>query len=81
MKTNLPKLVMIEWEDSHHRPGWTIEEPDARPLICHSVGWLVSDTHDVKVLAANITDEEQMQRCGDMTIPQRCIRRIKPIRC
>lgn len=70
-------LVLIEWEDSHHRPGWTAEAPEAKPLLCRSVGWLVSETKTAKVLAANVTDEEEQQRCGDMTIPQRCIRRIK----
>jgi hypothetical protein len=69
-------LVLCEWEDSHHRPGWTSEKSDARPLICQSVGWLIADTKDVKVLSANITCEDEKQRCGDMTIPQRCIRRL-----
>ena len=75
-KTRVGDLVLCEWEDSHHRAGWTCEKSDARVLVCQSVGWLVGDTKDVKVLAANITREDEMQRCGDMTIPQRCIRRL-----
>jgi hypothetical protein len=74
---NSPRLVLIEWEDSHHRPGWTTDTAEAQPLICKSVGWIVAETKNAKVLAANITHEENMQRCGDMTIPQRCIRSIK----
>jgi len=69
-------LLMIEWEDSHHRPGWTSDTAEAAPLVCRSVGWLVAETKLAKVLAANVTNEEEQQRCGDMTIPQRCIRRI-----
>lgn len=73
-------LVCIEWVDSHHRPGWTAEEAEARLLVCKSVGWIVRRTKDVIVLAANLTVETEEQRCGDMTIPQRCVRRIKTIR-
>ena len=74
-----PELVLIEWEDSHHRPGWTTETPAPEPLICKSVGWLVGSTKDAKVIAANMTQEDNPQRCGDMTIPKRCIRRIKKL--
>jgi hypothetical protein len=78
--TKPPQLVLIEWEDSHHRPGWTTSQPETKPLICKSVGWLVSESKEAKVLSANMTDEEDPQRCGDMTIPQRCIRRVKRLR-
>jgi hypothetical protein len=71
-----PPLVLIEWEDSHHRSGWTTDNATASPLLCRSVGWLVAETKQAKVLSANITTEENMQRCGDMTIPQRCIRQV-----
>jgi len=74
-----PQLVLIEWEDSHHRPGWTTEAASGKPLVCRSVGWLIADTKTAKVLSANITEEDEPQRCGDMTIPQRCILRVKRI--
>jgi hypothetical protein len=76
MNLTIGDLVLCEWEDSHHRPGWTSDESEARTLVCQSVGWLVAATKDVKVLSANITQEDEKQRCGDMTIPQRCIRRL-----
>ena len=69
-------LVLIEWEDSHHRPGWSSEAPEGKALCCQSVGWIVAQTSEAKVLTSNRTVEDQEQRCGDMTIPQRCIRRI-----
>jgi hypothetical protein len=82
MERNRPRsgLVFVEWVDSHHRPGWTADEPEADLLVCKSVGWIVRRTKDVIVLAANVTAEDKQQRCGDMTIPQRCVRRIKTIR-
>ena len=76
IRAKLP-LLLIEWKDSHHRPGWTTDKAEASPLVCRSVGWLVSETKEAKVLSPNVTSEDEMQRCGDMTIPQRCIRRIK----
>jgi hypothetical protein len=73
-------LVLVEWLDSHHRPGWTTDDPASDPLVCKSVGWLIRQTKEALVLSANVTEEEQQQRCGDMTIPQRCVRRIKQLR-
>lgn len=77
MADKRPHLVLIEWEDSHHRPGWTADAAEPEPLICRSVGWLVGSTKEAKTLAANITQEDNPQRCGDMTIPARSIRKIK----
>lgn len=74
------ELIYVEWVDSHHRPGWTTDQAEGRLLVCKSIGWLVKRTKDVLVLSANITDDEDQQRCGDMTIPQRCVKRIKTIR-
>ena len=77
-----PPLVLIEWEDSCQRYGWTRDpvEP-AKPLVCHSVGWLVSSTKAAKTITANISVEDEGQRCGDMTIPNKAIisiRKLKP---
>jgi hypothetical protein len=72
----MPRLVMIEWLDSHHGSGWTTDTIVAKPLLCRSVGFLVAESESAKVLSANITDEENSQHCGDITIPQCCIQRI-----
>ena len=75
-----PRLVLIEWVDSHYRPGWTTDAPDDTHLLrCRSVGWLVHEDDDVKVLSANVTDEEDVQRCGDMTIPAAAITNIREL--
>lgn len=73
-------LVFVEWLDSHYRPGWTTDEPVSDPLVCKSVGWLIQQTKDALVLSANVTSEKQQQRCGDMTIPRRCVKRVKTLR-
>lgn len=74
------KLVLVEWEDSHHRPGWTSDEANPKPLPCRSVGWLVAQNASAITLSANVSVEETPQRCGDMTIPRRCIVRITKLR-
>lgn len=79
-------LVLIEWEDSRQpAPSWRWlsdmrEPPDA--VLCASVGWLTHDTKRVKVLAANmggLTDDD-MQACGVITIPTRCVVKITKLK-
>ena len=70
---------MVEWIDSHHRPGWTTRSPVKCPVTCYSVGWLVHDGKKAKVLCSNLTDEESPQRCGDMTIPATAIISIEKL--
>ncbi len=73
---------MIEWEDSRQpEPGWT-RLPGFEPLDickCTSVGWLLYDGADKKVLAPNmgdIKDEHNIQACGIIHIPSSCVTRI-----
>ena len=73
------KLVYVKWVDSHFRPGWASEAPEGKLMYCHSVGWLIKDDKNVKVLSANITKEDCPQRCCDITIPTRAIIQIKPL--
>lgn len=74
------KLVLVEWLDAHAGRGWqTMEriERAAEPLYCRSVGWLVQDTKDCKVIAPHLAGEGNggavLQASGDLTIPTRCI--------
>jgi hypothetical protein len=71
------KPVAVEWVDSHCRSGWCRGEVEAHQLRCQSLGWVVAETRDVLVLAANITDEDEPQRCGEMTIPKTAILNLK----
>jgi hypothetical protein len=74
------KLVLIEWVDSHAGRGWQTMERIAaasEPLYCRSVGWLLSETKDCKVIVPHIGGEKNgdviMQGCGDLTIPAKAI--------
>ena len=75
------KLVLIEWVDSHYRPGWTTDgaKNTALPLECLSVGWIVHDGKEAKVISSHITIEKNQQRCGDMTIPTAAILHITEV--
>lgn len=82
MATNLNQLVLIEWEDSHYKPGWTrdLNEGQLTPVLCKSVGWLLHDGKKAKVLANHLSDEETPQTCGSMTIPTRAIVTIRKLK-
>ncbi len=81
-------LVLIEWMDSFGcSSNWQqIGECSPSPLRCRSVGWLLYDGKDCKVIVPHMADPHEsvaMQGCGDMTIPTRAIVRmamLKPIK-
>ena len=77
------RLVLVEWLDSHAGRGW--QQIDriaaaAEPLYCQSVGWLLSDTKDCKVLVPHIGGErngdQMMQGCGDLVIPKKAVLKV-----
>ena len=70
---------MVQWSDSHYRPGWDNGDVSVKETICMSMGWLVGESKDVIVLAANITDEDGPQRCGEMTIPRKSILKMNSL--
>lgn len=78
-KVTVDAPVLIEWEDSHYRAGWSAEKATREPLLVRSVGWLVRDGARAKVLCSHISQEDSPQRCGDMAIPSRAIRSIKAL--
>jgi hypothetical protein len=72
-------LVIVRWLDSRQPCGqWRYLSalPEARPVEVASVGWLVKDTAEVKVICQNVGDldhPEKAQASGIMTIPTRCV--------
>lgn len=72
-------LVLIEWVDSRQPDGaWRhlAGDHDWAPVKCASVGWLIEDTDEVKVLAPNtadIDDASNMQFSGAIVIPAKCV--------
>ena len=81
------KLVLIEWLDSHAGRGWqALEdlESASEPLYCQSVGWLVVERKDCKVIVPHIAGERNgdamLQCCGDLTIPTKAIVKLTVLR-
>lgn len=81
------RLVLIEWVDSYGCSSqWRhLENCTPELLLCRSVGWLLHDGDDVKVIVPHLieTDTESRiadQGCGDMTIPASAIRSVTDLR-
>lgn len=77
------RLVLVEWLDSYGCSSvWQNLTDDAPPvMVCRSVGWLLHDTDDCKVIIPHLSDAshpqtERAQGCGDMTIPTRAVIRL-----
>lgn len=69
------RLVLIEWVDSYGCSSeWAdLEGCNPAPMVCRSVGWLIHDGKDCKVIVPHLSQHEHpnagQQGCGDMTIP------------
>jgi len=84
-------LVRIEWLDSRQPiASWKFlsdyRDNPAQPLKCVSVGWMIRDDDDLKVLAPNfggveneIDPERTLQACGVIQIPTCCVVRISSL--
>lgn len=72
-------LVIIRWQDSRQPCGqWRYLSalPQTAPVEVASVGWLLRDDGEAKVLCQNVGDlahPEKAQASGIMTIPTRCV--------
>lgn len=77
-------LVMITWKDSRQPSGrWMFlhDIPDAKPVKCATVGWLLTDGDDAKVICQSMADIEasEMQAGGVMVIPACCVVSIEKL--
>lgn len=74
------RLVIIEWVDSFGCSStWqSIQGCEPEALVCRSVGWLLHDGTDCKVIVPHLA-EEAAQGCGDMTIPVGSIRSVRDL--
>lgn len=69
---------MITWEDSRQPNGswqWLSHVGDLLPVKCVTVGWLIKDAADAKVVCQSMADIDcdDMQTGGVMVIPARCV--------
>jgi hypothetical protein len=53
LKDEVKDLVVIEWLDHYHFPGWNRERPQdpLQPVRLVTVGWIVEEDKDVVLLA------------------------------
>jgi hypothetical protein len=78
MRTDCP-LVLIRWLDSAQPlPAWRhlSDLPRVRPIECATVGWLLMEDDEVKVVCQSVgdlTNPKNAQASGIMTIPVRCV--------
>ena len=76
------QLVKIEWQDSTQPvPAWQHlnDLAENKPIHCVSVGFLLQDDVEMKVLAPNMADilsELNIQASGIITIPSSCVVKI-----
>ncbi len=81
MEKAAPKAYMIEWEDSRQpKSAWQwLSDFDTPEIVrCISIGFLIYNGKDAKVLAPNIGDHdnEEPQVSGVIQIPTRCVTRM-----
>jgi hypothetical protein len=82
MRRDCP-LVIIRWQDSAQPlPSWQYLSALAptRAIECATVGWLLKDDDDLKVICQSVGDlgsPKNAQASGIMTIPARCILSIE----
>jgi len=76
-------LVLVEWTDDYGcSPRWENMDGELSPrvMMCKSVGWLVHNDKDCKLIVPHLSEEPGFglprQGCGDMTIPTQSILRI-----
>ena len=76
MTKKQPKLMYVEWVDAVADVGWNYEVEDTKISLIKSVGWLVRDTKDEIVLAADYSEGDTNRR---MAIPKAWVRNKKPL--
>lgn len=76
MTKKQPKLMYVEWVDAVADVGWDYEVEATKISLVKSVGWLVRETKDEIVLAADYSDGDTNRR---MAIPKSWVRNKKPL--
>lgn len=76
MTKKQPKLMYVEWVDAVADVGWDYEVEATKISLIQSVGWLVRETKDEIVLAADYSEGDTNRR---MAIPKSWVRNKKPL--
>lgn len=79
------QLVKVEWKDSTQPVSvWQhlSDLPEHKPIHCFSVGFMLQDGIDMKVLAPNMADvhsDLNIQASGIIAIPSSCVIKISKL--
>ncbi len=79
-------LVMVEWEDSAQPISAWVHLEDYEPagiVRCVSVGWLIKDDDEMKVVAPNMGSIDRpanLQVSGVIQIPTRCVTKLTKLK-
>jgi len=68
--------MYVEWVDAVADVGWNYEVEETKISLIKSVGWLVRETKDEIVLAADYSEGDTNRR---MAIPKSWVRNKKPL--
>lgn len=75
------RLVIVTWEDSRQTDGawqWLSAYKPREPVTVQSVGWLIQDDEQSKVLAQSLApDDDDMQASGIKIIAARSVVKIE----
>lgn len=78
-------LVLLTWLDSGQPTSgwqWLSTYQPVKPIKCASVGWLIQDDSDIKVLAQSFGDidrDDDVQAMGIVRIPTACVVSIEEL--
>ena len=76
-------LVMVTWLDSRQTDGawqWISQFEKMVPVEVVSVGWLIQDDDQLKVLAQSMApDGDNVQTAGRKAIPTNCVTKIETL--
>jgi hypothetical protein len=78
------QALLVEWLDSRQPgPAWRFlsDLAPAGAVRCLSIGWVVAETRETLMLAANLGDvgSGEPQACGVIEIPRRAILRTRAL--
>ncbi len=77
------RLVIVTWVDSRQAEGawrWLSEYARQTPVTVQTVGWLIQDDDDAKVLVQSLgADGDDVQYAGRKVIAAAAVLRIEPL--
>jgi len=75
----MQKILKIDWNDTCSSDGWEcVDCVDPKPIMCHSVGYVVKRTKQAITVSGTIGDHGA--NCQYITIPKGCIIKVTELK-